>query len=96
MALMNSSDSLVVFLCLFQFFYPDMGLVSGSKEKTERCEFLSTVMMTAGGRELQNQLEKQYVAHSKFRLLSFPFACPAFRLRRQVVFHSCTVVLCAL
>lgn len=95
MALINSSDSLVVLLRLFQFdfFYPDMGLVSGSKEKIERCEFLSTVMMTAGRRKLQNQLEKQYVARSIFRLLSFPsFACPAFRLERQVVFYSCIVV----
>lgn len=43
MALINSSDSLVVFLRLFQsdfFFYPGMGLVSEWKEKMERCEYL--------------------------------------------------------
>ena len=96
MALINTSDSLVVFLCLFQsefLCYPATGLASRWKEKMERCESLSTEVMQAGGRKLQTQLENQYVADSIFRFLKSYFPLSVARLLDLKGKSSCILFL---
>lgn len=96
MVSINSSDSSVVFPCLFQpeflFFLARYGpslCVKG--KKMERCASLSKEMMTAGGRrrKVQNQLKMQYVAYSD----CCHFLCSLALLLDLKVKNSCILFL---